>query len=88
MMPEKVEKPEPAKRSLKKYSSFETWIQGSPHDSDEYDTDVDCEDYVRGKCAKFNKRCTVLHPVGYYIHIKRSPITGIFIELHVIFVFI
>ena len=40
-------KPEPVKRSLKKHPSFETWIAGSPYDSDEYDTDIDIEDYVK-----------------------------------------
>lgn len=47
--PEPVQKPEPPKRTLKKHPSFETWLEGSPHDSDEYDTDVDIEDYVRSK---------------------------------------
>ena len=42
-------KPESTKRSLKKHPSVETWIAGSPHDSDEYDTDLDIEDYVKSK---------------------------------------
>ena len=42
-------KPEPEKRPMKKYPSFETWIAGSPHDSDEYDTDLDIDDFVKSK---------------------------------------
>ena len=34
---------------MKKYPSFETWIAGSPHDSDEYDTDLDIDDFVKSK---------------------------------------
>jgi len=47
--PEQDEKPVPDQRPLKKHPSFETWIKGSPHDSDEYDTDIDIEDYVKSK---------------------------------------
>ena len=42
-------KPEPAKRTVKKYPSFETWIAGSPHDSDEYDTDLEIDDFVKSE---------------------------------------
>lgn len=48
-MPESIQKPEPAKRSLKKHPSFETWIEGSPHDSEEYDTDIEVEDYIKSE---------------------------------------
>ena len=44
---EPVVSQEPVKRALKEHPSFEAWIAGSPHDSDEYDTDIDIEDYVK-----------------------------------------
>lgn len=46
---EPADKPEPASRKLKKYPSFDTWVEGSPHDSDEYDTDLDIDDFVQSK---------------------------------------
>ena len=47
-------KPEPPKRTLKKYPSFDTWIAGSPHDSDEYDTDLEIDDFVKSEILFFN----------------------------------
>ncbi|KAK3579408.1 hypothetical protein CHS0354_029716 [Potamilus streckersoni] len=41
------QKPPPESRKLIKHSSFETWMEGSPHDSDEYDTDLDIEDFKK-----------------------------------------
>jgi hypothetical protein len=61
---EPVEKPEPPKRSLRKHPSFETWIQGSPHDSDEYDTDIDIDDYVKSML------CTFIDILYTFIHLN------------------
>lgn len=67
-LPEKVEKPEPAKRSLKKHPSFESWIEGSPHDSDEYDTDLDIEGYVKSEyCLHCNLIFIHIHVLTKYL---------------------
>ena len=42
------DKAPPSQRSMKRHPSFETWVAGSPHDSDEYDTDLE-EDFNNSK---------------------------------------
>lgn len=47
----KISEPEKEEESLnerKRHPSFETWIKGSPHSSEEFDTDVE-EDVVECK---------------------------------------
>ncbi|XP_060555228.1 leucine-rich repeat-containing protein 74A-like isoform X2 [Ruditapes philippinarum] len=70
---EPVEKPEPPKRSLRKHPSFETWIQGSPHDSDEYDTDIDIDDYVKRNI----KEGRPIDPTGTVMYMDQCQVQGV-----------
>ncbi|XP_053378405.1 leucine-rich repeat-containing protein 74A-like isoform X2 [Mercenaria mercenaria] len=70
---EPVEKPEPPKRTLKKHPSFDTWVEGSPQDSDEYDTDIDIEDYVKRNI----KEGRPLDPTGTVMYMDQCEVQGL-----------
>lgn len=44
---------------LRRQSSFDTWISGSPHDSDEYDTDLE-ENTATSEMLMCIMTCTAL----------------------------
>ncbi|XP_052213917.1 leucine-rich repeat-containing protein 74B-like isoform X2 [Dreissena polymorpha] len=66
-------KPPPEERPMKKHPSFETWIEGSPHDSEEYDTDLDIEDFVK----KEVKEERPLDPTGTVMYMDQCETQGL-----------
>ncbi|KAL4226520.1 hypothetical protein ACF0H5_014505 [Mactra antiquata] len=67
-----VEKVDPSDRKLKKYPSFDTWVQGSPHDSDEYDTDLDIDDFVKRNVNEHRP----LDPTGTVMYMDQCEVQG------------
>ncbi|XP_052781026.1 leucine-rich repeat-containing protein 74A-like isoform X2 [Mya arenaria] len=70
--PEAPVKPVPEQRPMKKHPSFEQWIEGSPHDSDEYDTDVDIDDFVKRNV----KEERPLDPTGTVMYMDQCDVQG------------